>query len=85
MRRLAAAPTDQRIRLQIADDPDMREPLIDVPCEQAHALVIPEDQTRLLKPQVAYFWRLVAENQWGATVSPSAARQLTIDPTLNAT
>ena len=44
--------------------------------------MIPEEQARLLKPQVAYFWKLVAENQWGATASPSPARQFTIDPAL---
>jgi hypothetical protein len=81
-RRPAAALSDHRIRVQIADQPDMREPLIDVPCEQARALVIPEEQARLLKPQVAYFWKLVAENQWGATDSPAATRQFTIDPAL---
>jgi len=78
----AAAPNDDRIRVQIADNPDMREPLIDVPCEPARALVIPEEHARVLKPQVAYFWKLVAENQWGTTVSPAAARQFTIDPAL---
>jgi DUF1680 family protein len=81
-RRLAAAPNAHRIRLQIAENADMRAPLIDVPCEQARAIVIPEEQARQLKPQVAYFWKLAAENQWGMTVSPSPARQLTVDASL---
>jgi len=81
-RRPTAALGAHRIRVQIADTPDMREPLLDVPFDQARSMVIPPDQTQRLEPQVAYYWRLVAENQWGTTTSPAAIRQFTIDAAL---
>ena len=55
----------QRLRLLIADNPDMHNPLVDVPCEQPRSIVVPEEQTRQLKPNLAYYWRLVGREPLG--------------------
>jgi len=81
MQHMSNAPADHRVRVQISADRDMHQLLVDVPCDTARTLVIAEEHTRPLQPQVAYYWRLVAENQWGTTPSP-AVHQLTIDPAL---
>ena len=50
---------DQRLRLLIADNPDLREPMIDMTCERPRSIVVPAEQTQQLKPNVDYYWRLV--------------------------
>ncbi len=82
MRRATLTSADQRIRVQVSANPDMRDPVLDVPCEPARSLVIADTHARVLQAQVAYFWRLVAENPWGRTSSPAPPRQFMIDPAL---
>jgi hypothetical protein len=81
-RRPTAVSNEQRLRLLIADNPELHKPIIEMPCEQPRSIVVPEEQSRQLKPNVAYYWRLSAENPWGTTLSSGTARQFTIDPSL---
>jgi DUF1680 family protein len=73
---------DQRLRLLIADNPELREPMIDMTCARPRSIVVPAEQTQQLQPNVDYYWKLAAENSWGTTISPNAARKFTIDPVL---
>ncbi|MHB0960119.1 MAG: beta-L-arabinofuranosidase domain-containing protein [Pirellulaceae bacterium] len=78
----AALSNETRLRLLIADNPDLHEPIVDMLCQQPRSIVVPEEQAQHLQPNVDYYWGLSAENQWGATSSPVAPRQFTIDPSL---
>ncbi len=78
----AAAVQGNRLLVVMATSLDFQQPVLQYETEEIERIVIPADQTQHLQPNITYYWKLVAKNEWGQVDSPTPPRQLTIDPSL---
>jgi hypothetical protein len=81
-RRPAAADKTRTHKLVIGDTPEFSSVVLEAGGKPGHRLVLSPQETSRLKPNVDYFWKLVARNPYGATESLSSAKRFRIDPSL---
>lgn len=75
-------PPDQQLHVVIADNPTLQNPLMEVPSDRPRLIIVPAELAAKLKPNVSYYWGLVATNAAGEARSPGVAREFQIDPAL---
>jgi hypothetical protein len=66
--------------LVIAETPDCKKPVLELGGKTGHRLVVSGEEASRLRPKVDYFWKLVAQNQYGMTESVPPAKWFRIDP-----
>lgn len=81
-RPIRSAGAEYTLHIRIGDAPDLSQPLIDFEFDQFRYVLIPAELAERLRPNVEYYWKLVARNPWGVTESPWPVRRFTIDPQL---
>ncbi|MFN3651971.1 MAG: beta-L-arabinofuranosidase domain-containing protein [Armatimonadota bacterium] len=68
-------------RLIVADDPELKRPVVRIPAVKTNWVVAGE-QLEALKPGTSYWWGVEAVNAHGTSRSTGPAARLTLDPTL---
>jgi hypothetical protein len=78
----APHPHEQRqYEVLIAESPEMRPVVVRFAGIGDTAIVVPADQTRVLRRGTQYYWKLLASNKYGTAESVAPYKQFTIDPT----
>jgi hypothetical protein len=65
----------------IAESPEMRPVVVRFAGIGDTAIVVPADQTRVLRRGTQYYWKLLASNKYGTAESVAPYKQFAIDPT----
>jgi len=81
-RRPAPADKTPAHALVIAGAPDFKNVVLEVGGKSGHRLVLSPQEANRLKPNVAYFWKLVASNPYGSTESLAPGKRFRVDPAL---
>ncbi|MCR4412620.1 MAG: glycoside hydrolase family 127 protein [Thermoguttaceae bacterium] len=81
-RRPAAADASRTHTVVIAESPDFHAAILEIAAKPGWRVVVPAEQAARLKPNVEYFWKLVARNPAGATECLAPAKRFRIDPSL---
>ncbi len=82
VRSITSGAEDVHLKVVLATTADFQQPELEFVADATDRIVVPAEQTRNLRPNVAYYWKLVARNPWGKAASPEPPRRLTIDPSL---
>jgi DUF1680 family protein len=82
MRRSVIHTEGHTTRLEIATDPSFANPVVAVDDLTSRRVVLTAEQTRELKPNVKYYWKLVSANAFGNTESAPPAKCFQIDTNL---
>jgi hypothetical protein len=81
-RRPAAADRGRTHTLIVAESPDFAAPVLQVDARPGHRVVVPPQASSRLRPNVDYFWKLIARNEAGTTESLPPPKRFRIDPSL---
>ena len=73
---------DFRFRVVVSDNPEFGSVLFEVESTNSRDAVATPEQTKLLKPNETYYWKVVSENEYGRAESLSPGRRFSIDPSL---
>ncbi len=66
----------------VSASPDFREVVLTSAAKDGSWLVLPKDEAGKLKPGKAYYWKVIARNEYGQSESLPPYKQFTIDPTV---
>ena len=81
-RRPAAADKDRGHTLVISQTPDFQRPVLELAAGTGHRVVVSGEDAARLRPHVDHFWKLIAKNQHGSTVSLPPFKRFRVDPKL---
>ena len=81
-RRPAPADKTRTHTLVVAETADFKNVVLEVGDKAGHRLVLSPQETSRLKPNVDYFWKLIARNPHGATESLAPYKRFRIDASL---
>lgn len=81
-RRPAAADKDRGHTLVISQTPDFQRPVLELAAGTGRRVVVSGENAARLRPHVDYFWKLIAKNQHGSTVSLPPFKRFRVDPNL---
>ncbi len=71
-----------RFKVVVASDPEFADVVFEAASDNAKDVVAPAELTKALEPSKTYYWKVVAENAYGATESLAPSRRFRVDPTL---
>ena len=73
-----------QFRVLVSDDPDFNSTLFEVESTNGKDAVALPEQTKILEPNKTYYWKIVAQNEFGTTESLAPGRRFSVDATLPA-
>ena len=80
--RRMARPKECRLTVAVSDTPDFKNILIQATADDHRSLIMTPEQTKVLKSATAYYWKVVATNDFGQTESLAPGRKFSIAPNL---